>query len=146
MSGIGSIISGVGDLFASSSYGKAASLYGNDIEFAKESTALKQVAANRQIFQTMGATRAEVGGSGLKAAGSALDILRSSAQQASQFKGQIAVQGAIDENHFAAEQASAEGMQTVTEFSGAAAIAGGLTNMGASGQFGSAAQDLLTGG
>lgn len=129
MSGVGSIIGGVGDLEAASDYGKEASLYGNDIEFAKESTALKQTAANRSIFQTMGAERAQEGGAGFKASGSALDLLRSSATQAAQYKGQIAVQGAIEEANFAAEQAGAQAQQTSQEFGAAAGIAGGAADL-----------------
>jgi len=125
MSGVGSIISGVGDIFAAGDYGKAASLYQEDVSLAKESTALKETAANRAIFQSMGATRTQTAGAGFKAGGTFNDILRSSAQQASQYKSQISIQGMIDENNFSAQAAAAEAQQTTQEFGAAAGIAGG---------------------
>lgn len=146
MSAIGSIIGGVGDMFASSDYSKAASLYRQDIALAKESTALKEAAANRAIFQSMGKTRTEVGGSNFKLGGSFGAILRSSVTQASQYKGQIQIQGAIEENSYAAQAAAADAQATQQLFAGISGITSGLVSGGSSAAAGGSTLDILMGG
>lgn len=146
MSAVGSLIGGVGDLFAAADYGKEVSLYQNAEEFTKESTALKQVAANREIFQGMGATRAAEAGSGFKASGSGLDLLRSSAMFGSLRKSQIAIQGSIEENNLAAAAAGASAQETSQYFGAASGIASAGLSGGESAEAGGSALDILAGG
>lgn len=134
MSGIGSAISqgigGIGDIIASGDYAKEQQLFENDVQFEKESVALQQYAANKQIYTGLGGERAAFGGAGLKTAGTALDVLRNTVQLGNLRKSQIAVQGAINEANFQAEAAGAGAQATTSMFSGAGAILGSGINLG----------------
>ena len=82
----------------------AAAFAGQNIGFTQQSTAIKEMAAERNIFQTMGAQEAGTAGAGFSASGSALDLLRSSAQQGALTKAVLGQQGLITEAGFAEQQ------------------------------------------
>jgi hypothetical protein len=78
-------------------YGLASQLALTNEEFTKQSVAVQQTMADRQIQMSMGETTSEVAGSGFQLGGSALDILRSSAQQGALQKQLVGQQGLITE-------------------------------------------------
>jgi len=86
----------------------SATEYGRAAQVTKEQTAIKELAANRQIYQSLGATQAAVAGNGFQLGGSALDILRSSTQEGALTKGAISLQGAAQEQSYLQQQKEAK--------------------------------------
>lgn len=78
-------------------YDLARQLALENAQFAKTSTELKQFQTQRTIYQTLGQQRADVASSGFAASGSALDIMRSSAEQGALTKAVVGQQGLIEE-------------------------------------------------
>lgn len=134
MSAPGNIISSIGggiaDLFASSAYSKEASIYGEDVTLSKESTALKEYVANKQIMAGYGGQVGGYAGGNLQTSGTALDVLRETAQLGAIHKGQISVQGQIEANNFAEEQTAANSQATTSLISGITGIASGVASAG----------------
>lgn len=97
-----------GDIVAGENYDLASNLATRNSDYTKISTNIKQMQADRQIYMGMGATTADVAGAGFTQSGSALDLLRSSAQQGALTKQVIGSQGLITEAGYD-EQATAYG-------------------------------------
>lgn len=85
-----------GDRLEASSYRQAAGLANDDASFAQTSEQVQEFQQNRATFQAEGTTQSDVAGAGLAASGSALDILRDSAQQGSLASSMIRQQGSIN--------------------------------------------------
>jgi len=83
MSGYGSLFSAAGDLFGgfmgAQAAGASAQAYGQAAAITTQMTGIKELAANRQIFQTIGAGAAQAAGNGLTMSGSTAALMRSSA-------------------------------------------------------------------
>lgn len=148
MAGAGSIISAAGDLFSGIFSGigqfEAAAAYGNAARYADQSaklthtsTIIQEAQKQREIYGVLGGQRADIAAGGAMASGSALDIIRSSAQQASLSKQLIAHQGLITELGFKAQKSAYEAQQTAAEMAGYGDIVGGVIG---------AAGDLVGGG
>lgn len=86
-----------GNLAEAELYDESGRLAKLNEEYTKQSTEIQNVQAERNILQTIGAQQAEVGAAGLASSGSALDLLRSSAQQGALTHQIITQQGAITE-------------------------------------------------
>ncbi len=95
-----------GDITEAQNYTTAAGLARQNSEFTAQSTKLQELTADRQIYQGIGTERAEVGGAGFQQSGSAVDLLRSSAQQGALQKEVISQQGLMTEAGYN-EQATA---------------------------------------
>lgn len=128
-SGLGGIASGVGQLFAAGGYKKAAELEQQNAAFTARVTGIQEQQQQREAFMAMGATEAAVGGAGFSLAGTALDLLKNSAQQASLEKNMIAVQGQIEENAYLAKAAEYSGMASASKASGIGGIIGGIAGV-----------------
>lgn len=89
-------------------YDLAAQLAKQNEEFSRESTAVKQTMADRQMYQTVGAEQSQIAASGFGQSGSALDILRDSASQGAMTHALVSQQGLIEEASYH-EQATAYG-------------------------------------
>lgn len=145
---VGGIISAAGDLFsgifsgigafaAASGYSDAAEYAHQSAKLTHTSTIIQEAQKQREIYGVLGGQRSDIAASGLMASGSALDIIRSSAQQASLSKQLIAHQGLITELGFKAQQKTYEAQATAAEMQGYGDIVGGVIN---------AAGDLVGGG
>jgi hypothetical protein len=100
----------VSDLFAASAdrskaaglriegqeYTLAAGLATQNAQYAQISTNIKEFQAQRDIFQTLGKQQADVASSGFQEAGSALDLLRDSAEQGALNVAVLGAQGQIE--------------------------------------------------
>lgn len=134
MSGVGSpfqiasgIFKGAGDIFSGFESAAAdreeAAYYKKAAAWTQYSTGIKELAANRQIYQTLGQGRADIGASGLKLSGTAADVMRASAAQGSITRNLIGLQGQIDTQGYIAQAKSAEDQATGAEVGG---ILGGI--------------------
>jgi hypothetical protein len=92
-------------------YGLAAQLAKENGQYTAVSTALKEAQTSRELNMSLGKTQAEVAGAGFSLSGSALDILRSSAQQGALQKAAIQQQGNITEAGYAEQAQSYLNMQ-----------------------------------
>lgn len=108
-------------------------------QFTKTSTEIKEQQADRELYQSLGRTKAAVAGAGLDLSGSSLDILRESASHGATTRAVTGQQGLITEAGYA-EQATAYANMAMaanyaidaTKLAGTAdLIAGGLKFAGA---------------
>ena len=96
--------------FEQQNYDAAAVLAGQNEQFAKTSTAIKQQQADRELYMSLGRTQAGVANAGLAAGGSSLDLLRSSAQEGATTRAAIGQQGLVQEAGYAEQQQSYQNM------------------------------------
>jgi hypothetical protein len=132
----GDLVSGFfssqGDQAEGNAYGKAAKIDTQNEEIAKQAGQIQQTQEQRQAFQVEGATQAQVGGAGFAASGSSLDIMRSSAQQASLQKQLITAQTQINVNNYAEQAAANKGMEAAANAASSGSLLGGILGAGAS--------------
>ena len=96
--------------FEQQNYDAAAVLAGQNEQFAKTSTAIKQQQSDRELYMSLGRTQAGVANAGLAAGGSSLDLLRSSAQEGATTRAAIGQQGLVQEAGYAEQQQSYQNM------------------------------------
>jgi hypothetical protein len=125
------IFGGIGETQSAAGYQKASQIALENEGIAKQSTAIQETQAQRQIYQTIGGQQADVAGAGLAASGSALDLLRSSAQQGSLTKQLVANQGAITALGYEQEANSYQGMAAAAKTAGSGDFLGSLFKIGA---------------
>lgn len=85
-------------------YRSAAELAKSNEEFTRQSTEVQEAAATRSFFKAQGATENAVAGAGFANSGSALDIMRSNAQQGALQTQLIGQQGLMTEAGFEEQQ------------------------------------------
>jgi len=123
------------DLAEQQEYTLAGNLAFQNEQFTKDSTAIKESQENRQITQALGRTQAQVAGAGFAESGSALDILRSGAQQGALTKAVTSEQGLITEAGYEEQgesyrlMASAAGAAAQAEAAEMGALAGTALNL-----------------
>jgi hypothetical protein len=112
----GGFASAAGDLFSAQgafaeakTLDQASSLEDENAKIAKESGAIQLTQQQRQAYKVVGAGQADVAGSGLAASGSALDVMRASASQASLAGQLIGTQTAINVNAYEAQAGAYRG-------------------------------------
>jgi len=108
---VSSLFAAKGAYASASSYGEASNIAEQNALLTREATKIKEQQLQRQIYQSLGATKAQVGGAGFAASGSALDILKSSASQGAITKAMVSEQGAITELSYEEQAAQFRGMQ-----------------------------------
>jgi hypothetical protein len=95
-----------GTQFEQQSYQEAAALAGQNEQFTALSTRLRAAQQQRELYMSLGTTKANVAGAGLAQSGSSLDILRESASQGALTKAVIKQQGLITEAGYNQQQQS----------------------------------------
>lgn len=95
-----------GDRVEAGNYDLASTLAKQNEQFTEQSTGVKQLMADRARYMGIGTETADIAGAGFAESGSALDLLRSSAQQGALQKQLIGQQGLITEAGYN-EQATA---------------------------------------
>ncbi len=108
-----------GNRVEAGNYDLASTLAKQNEQFTEQSTAVKQLQADRQIELGIGQETADIAGAGFGKSGTALDLLRSSAQQGALQKAVLGQQGLITEAGYQ-EQA-----QSFTNMAGYARYAAG---------------------
>lgn len=95
-----------GDIAEGENYSLAANLAKQNATYEEMSTKVKETQAQRAEYLGIGTERADIAGSGFSMSGSALDLLRSGAQQGALQKQIVSEQGQITEAGYN-EQATA---------------------------------------
>lgn len=134
---VGSLFNAEGNAAEANSYTSAAQLEEQNAQLTAASTRIQETQQARTMAQSLGTTQADVASAGFTESGSALDILKSSAQQGSLAKSLINIQGAINENSYAAEAGAdtakakaANEANTAGTISAIASIGGALVSGG----------------
>jgi hypothetical protein len=92
------------------SYKKAEEFAYQESAYTAQSTAIKEAQADRELYKALGQTKEEVAAAGFAESGSALDILRESAQQGALSKAVLGQQGLITEAGYQQEAQSYHSM------------------------------------
>lgn len=101
--------------FEKQNYLLAADLATQNERFTEQSTAIKQMQTERQNQLVLGGQQADVAGAGFEASGSALDLLRDSAQQGALTKQVAAQQGLITEAGYKEQAESYQNMASAAQ-------------------------------
>lgn len=125
------LFGGIGQFESAGGYKAAAGFAQENAGIAEQSARIQGMMAQRQITQTLGGQRADIAGAGLAASGSALDVVRDSAQQGSLAKQLIANQGAINVQGYEAEAANYNAMASAAKTAGKGGIIGSLISTAA---------------
>jgi hypothetical protein len=130
MSAASSLLGGYADLKAGNASAKV--LRGNadtmrtNAELTANSTSLRVMQQQRKAYQVLGGQRADIAGAGLAASGSALDVIRSSAQQSSVDKSLIQMQGQIDVNSMTRQAQNYDAQAKAAQKAGKASFFGSI--------------------
>lgn len=96
-------------------YGEAAAFADKNARFTETSTAIKDVQLQRKGYLALGSIEADVAGSGFTEGGSAMDILRDSAAQASLERSVAGYQGLIAEEGYQQQADSYRSMAAASQ-------------------------------
>lgn len=113
-----------GDLAEATNYDAAATLAGQNAQYTASSTAIKEAQLQRQTTLAIGGQQADVAGAGFASSGSALDLMRSSAEQGALTKAVAGQQGLIQQAGYQEQQQSYETMSAAAK-----STAAGLENI-----------------
>jgi hypothetical protein len=94
------------DLAEQQQYTLAGQFAGQEEQYTAMSTQIKQAQQEREAHQALGTTSAQIAGAGFGASGSAMDILRSGAQQGALSNAVLGEQGLITEQGYQEQQQS----------------------------------------
>lgn len=97
-------------------YDLASGLSGQNLEFTKVSTAIKEMQMDRQVYKGVGTTRADIAGAGFAMSGSALDIMAEGASQGALNKAVLGQQGLITEAGYKEQQQSYNNMSVAARY------------------------------
>lgn len=125
-----SLLGGLGGFLGGNSAAKgakqAAKFYAQAAQYTQLETGIKENAASRAIYQTLGGARADIAASGLKLSGSAADLMRSSAAQGGLTKALISLQGKIDVASYQAQASAAKSQASASSTGGLLSGLGGI--------------------
>jgi hypothetical protein len=110
----GTRIQAAGDIAESTNYTSAATLAQQNAGYTAVSTAIQQAQEARSTVMQIGSQRAAIGGAGLAASGSGLDILRNSASQGALASAVLGAQGQISVLGYQEQAASYATMAAAT--------------------------------
>lgn len=134
VSGIGGAVSSLftseGNAAQAKDFQGAATLAEQNAQLAAASTRIQEQQTSRSVAQSLGTTEADVAGAGFTTSGSALDILKSSAQQGALAKSLVNIQGAINENSYAAQAGAYSGEASAAKEASTAGTIGAIASIG----------------
>lgn len=130
---LGSLFSGLGSFFSGQAmeqgYEDAAKFYKEAARIAKVEGALKGVAIQRNIWQTAGTARANVGAGGIALTGSAKDAIHSNMQQGYLTKAINVLQTKLEVQSYLAQAAQMQAMADAAQSQGMFGLIGGILGM-----------------
>lgn len=127
---IGSLFTSQGNAAQAKDFQGASTLATQNAQLAAASTRIQATQTARSVAQSLGTTNADVAGAGFTTSGSALDILKSSASQGALAKSLVNIQGAINENSYAAQAGAYSGEATAAKEASTAGTIGAIGAIG----------------
>lgn len=124
--GISDLFGAAGDAAEGEAYKKAGILAGQNAQYAGESSAIQKMQAQREIYQTLSAQRAQVAGNGLGSGGSNEYLFKSSVSQGALTQQLLGIQGQINVNSYTAQQAAYQGQAEAASMASKGATASGI--------------------
>jgi hypothetical protein len=125
-----SLFGAEGNSAQAQSFQGAADLATQNAQLAATSTRIQETQTARSVAMSLGTTQADVAGAGFTMSGSALDLLKSSAQQGSLAKSLVNIQGAINENSYAAQAGAYSGEAAAAKEASKAGMIGAIASVG----------------
>lgn len=125
-SGLAGLERAAGSAAEAQAYGIAATISREQAEFTKESTAVKTFMADRQIYKAIGREETQIAGAGFEKSGTALDLLRESAQQGSLETQLLQRQGLITQESYEQQAKSYDFMKSAAEHAADAGVLGSI--------------------
>lgn len=132
-SAVSALFGAKGARAAAKSYGTAQSIAEQNAALEEQATKIKEIQLSRGIFKTIGLQKAQIGGAGFAASGSALDLLRSSASEGALSKALVQEQGAITANSYREQASQFGGMKSAARSSATGQDIAALLNLGGAG-------------
>lgn len=127
---VSDLFGSLGDFAESKAYRHASTLADYNAAISNMGTDIQQSQASRELYRSVGAQAAEVGGAGFASSGSNLDLMRSSVAQGSLTKQLIQAQGTITASGYEQEAAAYKAMSSTAKTSGTSGILGGIVKAG----------------
>lgn len=106
---------------SAATYGQAAALARKNAKIVEQSTELKTMQTERQLYKVIGGQQSDVAGAGFAAKGTALDLLADSTSQGELTLSLIELQGEIDVNAYMTQAAAYEGQAALATSQASAA-------------------------
>ena len=130
-SGVEGIFGGIAQGKLGKGYKRAAEITLQNKEIAAQGTRIQQLQASRELYRVMGGQRADIASAGLKASGSALDVIRASAAEGALTKSLIGLQGTIEQQGYQMEYESYMSQAKAAKKSKLGSILKGAATIGA---------------
>ncbi len=134
--GITDLGGAVSDIFGShgaaasaTSYEEAQSIAQQNAQIAQNVTNTQELQLKRNLYQSIGTQKAQVGGAGFGESGSALDLLRQSKEQGAITQATAAEQGAITSNSYNEQAGLFGGMAQAAHATSTAGSIGGVLQL-----------------
>lgn len=127
---IGSLFTAQGNAAQAKDFQGAATLATQNAQLAMASTKIQATQTARTVAQSLGSSTADVAGAGFTTSGSALDILKESASQGALAKSLVNIQGAINENSYAAQAGAYQGEANAAKEASTAGTIGAIASIG----------------
>jgi hypothetical protein len=115
LGGIGSVLGGNAE---AKGFKQAAAYYEKAAKYAGIETRIKERMTRREIFKTVGGAQADVAHSGLRLAGSAIDVIKDSAREGALSLSLVRLQGDIEQSSYMAQAAQAASSASSSKKSG----------------------------
>lgn len=127
---VGALFGAEGNAAQAADFTGAANLATQNAQLAAASTRIQEAQTVRSVTQSLGTTQADVAGAGFTMSGSALDLLKSSAQQGSLAASLVNIQGAMNENSYAAQAGAYAGEATAAKEANKAGTVNAIASLG----------------
>lgn len=127
---VSSLFNASGNAAQAKDFQGAATLATQNAQLSAASTRIQETQTARTVAQSLGTTQADVSGAGFTMSGSALDILKSSAEQGSLAKSLVNIQGAMNENSYAAQAGAYSGEAKAAKEASTAGTIGAIASLG----------------
>lgn len=127
---VGSLFTSEGNAAQAKDFQGAATLATQNAQLAAASTKIQATQTARSVAQSLGTTQADVAGAGFTTSGSGLAILKASASQGALAKSLVNIQGAINENSYAAQAGAYSGEATAAKEASTAGTIGAIGAIG----------------
>lgn len=127
---VGALFGAEGNAAQAADFTGAANLATQNAQLAAASTRIQETQTVRAVNQSLGTTQADVAGAGFTMSGSALDLMKSSAQQGSLAASLVNIQGAMNENSYAAQAGAYTGEATAAKEANKAGTVNAIASLG----------------
>lgn len=125
-----SLLGGLGGLFSSNAEAKgfeqSAAYYQKAARYAGLEAKIKDRMTRREVYRAVGGAQADIAASGLKLAGSAIDVVKDSAREGALSLSLVRLQGQIEQSSYMAQAAQAQSSASSKKSGGIGSMLGSV--------------------